>query len=504
MSYVLSVWGCPETESLPSTIDAVVKLVDQLSKSRCKQSSKFPILAARLTDRFPCPTAPRSRSSKASAAWADGPIDGQCDSFVYNIGINRDLLDEVRSLIVVEANALGLHVLDAQAGDAFFATGEVLTPRDEGHCVKGFAAYFAKDWPAALAEFRRLAEKRNGAAQHALGVMYLNGEGVPRNPVIAYALFNMAANCAYSNSVSARKQVAQSMSKRAISEARGLSVAMVVNGKIIEAIEEYLSRSLPEAEMYEAGRLPGESDTHYAKRLKLLAEQGNSEAQIRLGEIYRTSFVVRRSPTTALKWFRQAAEGGSAEGQFKLGDMLKDGQGTRQDYAEAIKWFEQAAEKGHVEAGFRVGWFLERGWGCSRNIEEAMARYIRAANAGSAGAQMWLSIVYSNGKTIPKDEEASARWERLAAAQIVPTSIRGLAMHYFGGRLAPKSMLIAHALRRLAAILSPTDERDTILEVTAERMTAEERKASELLVVELARSDNFLPALERATARVAT
>ena len=72
-------------------------------------------------------------------------------------------------------------------------------------------------------------------------------------------------------------------------------------------------------------------------------------------------------------------------------------------------------------------------------------------------------------------------------------------MHYFGGRLASKNMLIAHALRRLAAILSPTGEKDTILEVTAERMTAEERKAADTLVVELAKPGNFLSALARAS-----
>ncbi len=335
-------------------------------------------------------------------AWTDGPVNGQCDSLVYHIGINRDLLDEVRSLVVVEANALGLHVLDAQAGDVFFATGEVLTPRDEGHCVKGFAAYFAKDWPSALTEFRRLVEQGNGAAQHALGVMYLNGEEVPRNPVVAYALFNLAANGGYANSVSARKQAAQSMSKRAVSEARGLSVTMVISGGVIDHIEEYLSRSLPEAEMYEAGRLPGESDTHYAKRLKPLAEQGDPEAQIRLGEIYRVSFVVRRSPTTALKWFRQAAENGSAEAQFKLGDMLKDGQGTRQDYAEALRWYRQAAGQGHVEAGFRVGWFQERGWGCERNIEAALARYVDAANAGSAGRRCGFPSCIQTARSCPR------------------------------------------------------------------------------------------------------
>lgn len=502
MSYVLRVWDYPDAASLPSTIDAVVKLVDQLSENRGEQLPKFPILAARLTGHFPCLTASRSRSSKAKLAWADGPIDGQCESLVYSIGINRDLLDEVRSLVVVEANALGLHVLDEQAGDAFFATGEVLTPRDEGYCVRGFASYFAKDWTVALAEFRKLSEKKNGAAQHSLAVMYLNGEGVAMNPVIAYALFNLAANCHYSHSIAARKQVAQSLSKRAIQEARSLSVKMFISGKVGDIIDEYLSHSLPESEIYAPGRLPGETDTHYAKRLKRLAEKGDPESQIQLGEIYRTSFVVRRSLTTALKWFRLAAECGSAEAQFKLGDMLKDGHGTRQNYAEAIKWFLLAADSGHVEACFRVGWFQERGWGVNKNIDEAMARYIHAAEAGSAGAQMWLATVYLSGKIVPKDEQESARWERLAAAQAVPTSIRGLAMHYFGGRLAPKSMLITYSLRRLASILNPTDERDTIFEMAGERLTADERKRADLLVIELAKPDNFLPALERASSKI--
>ena len=76
-------------------------------------------------------------------------------------------------------------------------------------------------------------------------------------------------------------------------------------------------------------------------------------------------------------------------------------------------------------------------------------------------------------------------------------------MHYFGGRLAPKSMLIAHALRRLAGILSPTGEKDTILEVTDARMTPEERKAADALVVELAKPGNLLSALECASPGIA-
>jgi TPR repeat protein len=380
--------------------------------------------------------------------------------------------------------------------NAFEVSGEI----DEFCSVEDTWCNFDRIAPVLNQRFK---EWKQGTAHHTLGVMYLKGEGVPMNPVVAYALFNLAANCRYSDSIAARKQVAQSLSKRAINEARSLGVAMVVSGKVCDSIDEYLSHSLPEAEMYAPGRFPGESDTQYAERLQPLAEKGDPDAQIRLGEIYRTSFVVRRSLTTALKWFRLAAESGSTEAQYKLAGMFEHGHGTPQDYVNAAKWFRQAADNGHVEACFRVGWFQERGWGVDRNAEEAMARYIQAANAGSAGAQLWLSVVYSSGKIVPKDEKESARWERLAAAQGIPTAIGGLAMQYFGGRLVPKSMLIAYALRRLARILNPTDERDTILQVTGERLTAEERETADILLMELAKPDNLLPALERASSEIA-
>ncbi len=43
----------------------------------------------------------------------------------------------------------------------------------------GMAAYDRGDYETALREFRPLAEQGNALAQHNLGVMYDNGQGVP-------------------------------------------------------------------------------------------------------------------------------------------------------------------------------------------------------------------------------------------------------------------------------------------------------------------------------------
>jgi hypothetical protein len=40
---------------------------------------------------------------------------------------------------------------------------------------------------------RRAAEQGHGAAQNNLGVLYANGQGVPRNPVLAYVWYSLAA-----------------------------------------------------------------------------------------------------------------------------------------------------------------------------------------------------------------------------------------------------------------------------------------------------------------------
>ena len=46
---------------------------------------------------------------------------------------------------------------------------------------------------------------------------------------------------------------------------------------------------------------------------------------------------------TALKCYVSVAEQGNAEAQFKLGDCYERGAGVKQDSAEAVKWFRKAA-----------------------------------------------------------------------------------------------------------------------------------------------------------------
>jgi uncharacterized protein len=52
----------------------------------------------------------------------------------------------------------------------------------------------------------------------------------------------------------------------------------------------------------------------------------------------------RRDLAPVLRLLRPLADQGNAEAQMKLGFMYVTGEGTPQDYVEALKWFRRAAD----------------------------------------------------------------------------------------------------------------------------------------------------------------
>ncbi len=86
------------------------------------------------------------------------------------------------------------------------------------------------------------------------------------------------------------------------------------------------------------------------KNHQLAAAQGNAEAQLYLGNMYRQGKGVAQDYTEALKWLKLAAAQGDALAQYALGFMYDQGQGVAQDYARAHMWFNLSAASGYAEA----------------------------------------------------------------------------------------------------------------------------------------------------------
>ncbi|MDE7136204.1 MAG: hypothetical protein K2N91_06185 [Muribaculaceae bacterium] len=51
--------------------------------------------------------------------------------------------------------------------------------------------------------------------------------------------------------------------------------------------------------------------------------------------MYQYGYVVDKDYTEAVKWYRKAAEQGDADAQIRVGGMCQHGYGVVQDYTEA-------------------------------------------------------------------------------------------------------------------------------------------------------------------------
>ena len=87
-----------------------------------------------------------------------------------------------------------------------------------------------------------------------------------------------------------------------------------------------------------------------AKQLRVLAEQGDAEAQFMLAGRYKKGRGVRESLSKVVEWYTKAAEQGHSGAQNNLGVCYNHGRGVEKDYAKAVEWYTKAAEQGDQEA----------------------------------------------------------------------------------------------------------------------------------------------------------
>lgn len=90
-------------------------------------------------------------------------------------------------------------------------------------------------------------------------------------------------------------------------------------------------------------RSQAEFGEKWLERKRCMAEQGDAEAQLTLGIVYRDgSDGLPQDYTEAVKWFHKAAEQKIAMAQFNLGQLYENGHGVPQDYVKAHMWYNVA------------------------------------------------------------------------------------------------------------------------------------------------------------------
>ncbi len=147
------------------------------------------------------------------------------------------------------------------------------------------------------------------------------------------------------------------------------------------------------------------------------AEQGDPNAQFKVGEMYYHGQSIPKDYQKAIKWYQKAGENGNVEAQYILAWMCYKGKDAPQDYNQAAKWFLKAAEEGNTLAQFHLAGMYEVGRGVPQNKQQAVMWYQKAAKQGYSEAQYCCGLMYFHGVGVSKDYQQAIKWFVKASEQ---------------------------------------------------------------------------------------
>ena len=91
--------------------------------------------------------------------------------------------------------------------------------------------------------------------------------------------------------------------------------------------------------------------------------------------------------------YRKAADQGDSDAQNNLGNMYYNGEGVPKDAVQAGSWYRKAAGQGHPLAQYKLGLMYSTGTGVPKDVEQAVSWFSKAADQGHPGAQIVKNVI---------------------------------------------------------------------------------------------------------------
>jgi TPR repeat protein len=124
-----------------------------------------------------------------------------------------------------------------------------------------------------------------------------------------------------------------------------------------------------------------------ARLYQELAQDGNVEAQRKMGQLYFDGYGVPLDRVAASRSYLQAANQDDPQSQYRLGTMYEMGTGTPRDYREAVRWYTLAARQDYPPARLARDILLHRMTAGERMASEQMAEDWVRAHPRTGGGQ---------------------------------------------------------------------------------------------------------------------
>ncbi|XP_054081811.1 protein sel-1 homolog 1 [Zeugodacus cucurbitae] len=218
-------------------------------------------------------------------------------------------------------------------------------------------------------------------AQMALGYRYLYGINVPTNCEKALMYYKKVA-----------KKVASKIT--------------FSNGPIVHRV-----RLLDESEN------PGSQETEIVDYYQLLADKGDVQSQVGLGQLYyQGGKAIQQDHQKALEYFTKAANTGNAIGFAFLGKLYLEGsEFIKADNETAFKYFKKAAELGDPVGQSGLGLMYLKGLGVPKDPLKALNYFTQAADQGWVDGQLQLGNMYFTGNGVKTDYKLALKYFNLAS-----------------------------------------------------------------------------------------
>jgi uncharacterized membrane protein YqiK len=114
------------------------------------------------------------------------------------------------------------------------------------------------------------------------------------------------------------------------------------------------------------------------------------------------------------------AEQGNAEAQYKVGEMYEMGRGVAQDKAKAREWYTKSASQDHKKSSYRLLYLDIETSGLSVERKKKVDELKKEASTGGADAQYFLGRMYAHGVGVNKDLNQAKDWLGKATFNGIP------------------------------------------------------------------------------------
>lgn len=275
--------------------------------------------------------------------------------------------------------------------------------------IEGRLAYRKGDYAAALHEFG--GDVQGGpVGRFFLALMYLRGEGVPKDEARGLKLLRSSADEGYSAAqylLGQRYLYGHGVPK---DKARAMSY-------LLAASEDEDYRAVVLLKILENGSRGEKKDQeNIVAAVRRKARSNVADAQYTLGFMYLVGDGVPKDGVEEVRWYRVAAAK-SSRAAFMLSLMYHYGEGVPQNPVEAVRLMRLAAEQGDYRAQYYLGTFYYQGVGSQVDRKAAAGWFRLSAENGYADAQLAYGLILLSGDGVPVDKARAIEWLGKAARQ---------------------------------------------------------------------------------------